>query len=179
MDHHQRRELRQLLSALIAEREDSALLYIPHGEMGMRRMIRALLDMRAPRENDPLAEMIAAQGGDPKVTEDVSRLPKAKAKIELKVDAAGYLASICTADVGNAAKLLGAGREKKTDAIDLSVGIVMKKRIGDRVRVGDALATLHVGEKSDRIGAYNLMKKSIRISDVKVDPKPLILGVVE
>ena len=59
MDHHQRRELRQLLSALIAEREDSALLYIPHGEMGMRRMIRALLDMRAPRENDPLAEMIA------------------------------------------------------------------------------------------------------------------------
>ena len=59
MDHHQRRELRQLLSALIAEREDSALLYIPHGEMGMRRMIHALLEMRAPREDDPLAAQIA------------------------------------------------------------------------------------------------------------------------
>lgn len=58
MDHHQRRELRRLLSALIAEREDSALLYIPHGEMGMRRMIHALLEMRAPRENDPLAQAI-------------------------------------------------------------------------------------------------------------------------
>lgn len=59
MDHQQRRELRQLLSALIAEREDSALLYIPHGEMGMRRMIHALLEIRAPREDDPLAAQIA------------------------------------------------------------------------------------------------------------------------
>lgn len=58
--HDQRRNLRALLQALIAEREDSAILYIPHGEMGMRRMIRALLDIRPPRENDPLAEMIHA-----------------------------------------------------------------------------------------------------------------------
>ena len=56
--HEERKKLRALLSALIAEREDSQLLYIPHGEMGMRRMIRALLDMRAPREADPLGEMI-------------------------------------------------------------------------------------------------------------------------
>lgn len=59
MDYHQRKELRRLLSALIAEREDSTLLYIPHGEMGMRRMISALLEMRAPREDDPLAAQIA------------------------------------------------------------------------------------------------------------------------
>ena len=59
MDHQQRKELRQLLSALIAEHEDRALLYIPHGEMGMRRMIHALLEMRAPREDDPLAAQIA------------------------------------------------------------------------------------------------------------------------
>ena len=57
--HEDRKKLRALLSSLIAEREDSQLLYIPHGEMGMRRMIRALLDMRMPREDDPLAEMIA------------------------------------------------------------------------------------------------------------------------
>ena len=57
--HEDRKRLRALLSALIAERQDSQLLYIPHGEMGMRRMIRALLDMRAPRENDPLKDDIA------------------------------------------------------------------------------------------------------------------------
>lgn len=58
--HAHRKMLRALLSSLIAEREDSDLLYIPEGEIGMRRMIRALLDMRASRECDPLEEMIDA-----------------------------------------------------------------------------------------------------------------------
>lgn len=58
--HEERKRLRALLGALIAEREDSAILYIPNGVPGMRRMIRALLEMRSPRENDPLAEMIEA-----------------------------------------------------------------------------------------------------------------------
>ncbi len=56
--HDTRTRLRKLLAALIAEREDSQLLYIPHGEPGMRRMISALLAMRPPAENDPLAEEI-------------------------------------------------------------------------------------------------------------------------
>ena len=56
--HEDRRFLRALLSALIAERSDADNLYIPRGEAGMRRMIAALLDMRAPREDDPLGEMI-------------------------------------------------------------------------------------------------------------------------
>ena len=55
-----RRQLRNLLRALIAERDDAQLLYIPHGEAGQRRMIRALLDIRPPRENDPLAVEITA-----------------------------------------------------------------------------------------------------------------------
>ena len=58
MTHEERKKLRTLLSALIAEREDSQLLYIPHGEPGIRRMILALLEMRAPREDDPLRKMI-------------------------------------------------------------------------------------------------------------------------
>jgi len=56
--HTDRRFLRALLSALIAERSDAQLLYIPRGEEGMRRMIRALLDIRPARENDPLEQMI-------------------------------------------------------------------------------------------------------------------------
>lgn len=57
--HSDRQMLRKLLSALIQERSDADLLYIPRGEEGMRRMIHALLDMRAPREDDPLKESIA------------------------------------------------------------------------------------------------------------------------
>jgi len=126
-----------------------------------------------------LAEMITAQGGDPRVTEDTSLLPKAPSLIEIKADRDGYLASVCTSDVGNAAKLLGAGRERKTDSIDPAVGIVMNKRIGDAVKRGDVLCTMHVGEKSDRIGAYNLLLRSLAIGDHPVEKPVLIHAVVE
>ena len=123
--------------------------------------------------------MIECQGGDPRVCEDTGLLPKAKTLIDIKADRAGYISSMVTSDIGNAAKLLGAGRERKTDALDLSVGIVMKVRVGDHVKKGDVLCTLHAGEKSDRTGAYNLMKRSISISDQKPEPRPLIQAVVE
>ena len=126
-----------------------------------------------------LAEMIAAQGGNPDVCYDTSLLPKAKSLVDIKAEKDGYIARMVTSDIGNASKMLGAGREKKTDELDLSVGLVMKKRVGDTVRKGDVLCTLHVGEKSDRIGAFNLMKKAIVISDTKPENQPLIHAVVE
>ncbi len=146
--------------------------------------VPAGMDMlRAKIENGEglrkLAEMIAAQGGDPRVTEDTSLLPKAKAKVELLADEAGYVQSIRTSDVGNAAKRLGAGREHKTDPLDLSVGVVMHKRVGDPVRRGDVLCTLHVGERSDRIGAYNLLRRAIHIGPEPVQKPALIRAVVE
>ena len=56
--HEERIFLRRLLRALIAEREDSAILYIPHGEAGQRRMIDALLSLRPALDGDPLAQDI-------------------------------------------------------------------------------------------------------------------------
>jgi len=126
-----------------------------------------------------LAEMIRAQGGDPRVTEDTSLLPKAASRVAVKADEDGWLTSVDTDEIGNAAKLLGAGRERKTDVLDLSVGLVMEKRIGDRVRWGDVLCTMHVGEKSDRIGAYNLLRHAIHIGSEPVKSPKLIHAVVE
>lgn len=126
-----------------------------------------------------LGDMIEAQGGDRRVVEDTGLLPKAPMHIELRADKSGFITGMRTSDIGNAAKLLGAGRERKEDALDLSVGIVMHKRLGDAVRRGDVLATLHAGEKSDRIGAYNLLMKAIQIGAEKPDRKPLIQGVIE
>jgi len=124
-------------------------------------------------------DMIEAQGGDRRVVEDTGLLPKAPYRVVLKAERDGYVVSMHTSDIGNAAKLLGAGRERKTDVLDLSVGIVMNARLGDAVKKGDVLATLHVGEKSDRIGAYNLLKRSIVIGDERPEVKPLIQAVVE
>ena len=124
-------------------------------------------------------DMIEAQGGNRRVVEDTGLLPKAPFSVELRADREGYVARMQTDDIGNAAKLLGAGRERKTDVLDLSVGIVMNVRLGDAVRRGDLLATLHVGEKSDKIGAFNLLKRSIIIGDEKPEIKPLIQAVIE
>ena len=125
------------------------------------------------------AGMIAAQGGDPAVVYDTGLLPRAKTLIDLKADRDGWVTEMRTSDIGNAAKLLGAGRERKTDVLDLSVGIVMKKRLGDRVRRGDVLCTLHAGDRSDKTGAYNLLLNAIRVGDAAPAPKPLIQAVVE
>ncbi len=126
-----------------------------------------------------LGDMIEAQGGDRRVVEDTGLLPKAPRRVELRADRAGYVTRMHTSDIGNAAKLLGAGRERKEDVLDLSVGIVMNKRLGDAVKRDELLATLHVGEKSDRIGAYNLLRRSIEIGDEKPELAPLIQAVVE
>lgn len=125
------------------------------------------------------AEMIQAQGGNPQVCYNTALLPKAKTLIDLKAERDGYISKMITSNIGNAAKLLGAGRERKSDVLDLSVGVVMKKRVGDAVKKGDVLCTLHVGEKSDRVGAYNLLKQSIVISDQRVCKQSLIQAVVE
>ena len=125
------------------------------------------------------AEMIQAQGGDPRVCYDTGLLPKAKTLIDLKADQNGYVSSMSTQDIGLAAKALGAGRERKTDPIDYAAGVVIKKRVGDAVKKGDVLCTIHAGDRADRMTAYNMLKRAIHVSAEKPEKKPLILAVVE
>ncbi len=126
-----------------------------------------------------LSEMIAAQGGDARVAFDTSLLPKAKYLVDVAADRDGYVTGMTTSDIGNAARLLGAGRLHKTDVLDLSVGLVMKVRVGDKVKKGEALCTLHAGDGSDQAGAAELIKRSIVIGDEKPEARPLIRAVVE
>ncbi len=125
------------------------------------------------------AEMIEAQGGDARVCFDTDLLPKAPRRIEVPAPKDGYLAAIRTNEIGNAAKLLGAGRERKEDALDLSVGIVMHRRIGEAVRRGESLMTLHAGAHSDVVGAMTLAGRAISIAEEPVEAPKLIHAVVE
>ena len=125
-----------------------------------------------------LSEMIGAQGGDPRVAFDTALLPKAKRLIDIPAERDGYVTGMVTSDIGNAARLLGAGRLHKSDALDLSVGIVMKVRVGDWVKKGDALCTLHAGDASDVAGATGLIRRSIAIGDERPEARPLIRAVV-
>ena len=125
------------------------------------------------------AEMIRAQGGDPRVCEDTGLLPKASRKIAMHAPDDGYIAAIRTSEVGNAARLLGAGRLRKEDAIDPAVGIVMQRRVGEYVRRGDALLTIHANAHSDVAGALNILGKAFKFSPDAVTPPELIHAVVE
>ncbi|MBR5110791.1 MAG: thymidine phosphorylase [Clostridia bacterium] len=90
-----------------------------------------------------LKEMIAAQGGDPRVCDDVSLLPKAPVIYPVQAKAEGYLSHVNGTALGLAAQRMGAGRVSKEDIIDPAVGFVMEKRMGDFVKAGDTVCTLH------------------------------------
>lgn len=125
-----------------------------------------------------LGDMIEAQGGDRRVTEDLSRLPHAPNVIPVSAEREGYVSEMRTALIGNAAKALGAGRDRKEDEIDPAVGIVMKKRIGDHVAAGETVYELHAGAKSDVAAALSMMDDAIRFSTEQVAPPPLVHKII-
>lgn len=142
-----------------------------------RAMLLEKLESGAGLEK--FAEMIAAQGGDPKVIRDTSLLPQAAHAVKLPARRSGYLGRVRTADIGSAAKLLGAGREKKTDKIDPAVGIIIKKRIGDKVREGEPLCEVRANPSSDVAGALNLLNAAFEMADAPPERPGLIKYVVE
>src|SRR5690606_23561168 len=100
------------------------------------KMQQAIRDGAALKK---LAEIIEAQGGDPRVATDTSLLPKAERVVEVPCPADGYVVGVDTEAVGLAAVLLGAGRERVDSKIDPAVGFVLQKRVGDQVRAGEPL----------------------------------------
>ena len=96
-----------------------------------------------------LAEMIAAQGGDPRVVEDLSLLPQAAVKRVMRAETAGYLSAMDTTALGMAAQRMGAGRAKKSDMLDYSVGYVLHVRLGDEVTEDTPLATLYARNEAE------------------------------
>ena len=126
-----------------------------------------------------LRDMIAAQGGDARVCDDVSLLPQAKVRRDVPALAPGYLHSMDTTALGNTAQRIGAGRREKTDIIDYSVGFVLNKRIGDAVQPGDALATVYCKNEEDASFAIHEIQSAIAIRPEQALPLKLIHAIVE
>jgi pyrimidine-nucleoside phosphorylase len=121
---------------------------------------------------------LTAQGGDASVVDEPDRLPTAKYRFEVPSSRAGFVATIAAENMGLAAMLLGAGRATKQSTIDLAVGIVLHKKIGDQVQVGDSLATIHAnGEAIQEV--MDKIYESIRIQAQPVTPPPLLVGEVK
>ena len=127
---------------------------------------------------EKMKEMIAAQGGDAGVCDDVTRLPQAKYLVPVPAPHDGYVADMDTTAIGYCAQDLGAGRKQKTDAIDPAVGLVMDVRIGDFVKQGDALATLHLNRMELAEGAIARMQQAVRLTSEKPATPPLVYAAV-
>ncbi|MCG1010317.1 pyrimidine-nucleoside phosphorylase [Salinicoccus sp. ID82-1] len=95
------------------------------------------------RALEKFKDFLENQGGDASVVDDVSRLPQAEYQFEVKTDKSGYVEEIAAEEIGIASAMLGAGRQTKEDEIDLAVGLVLKKKVGDRVEAGDTIAVIH------------------------------------
>ncbi|ADU94694.1 pyrimidine-nucleoside phosphorylase [Geobacillus sp. Y412MC52] len=120
---------------------------------------------------------LAAQGGDASVVDDLDKLPKAAYTSTVTAAADGYVAEMAADDIGTAAMWLGAGRAKKEDMIDLAVGIVLHKKIGDRVQKGEALATIH-SNRPDVLDVKEKIEAAIRLSPQPVARPPLIYETI-
>lgn len=119
-----------------------------------------------------------SQGGDGNVVNNTELLPQASFKIDLPAESAGYVTNIVANEVGKAAMLLGAGRTTKESIIDLAVGLVLHKKVGDRVEKGESLLTIHSNTK-DIAQVKEMLYKNIQISETQPERPVLIHGTVE
>lgn len=141
-------------------------------EKEARRRLEAALDNGTALAK--LAAMIEAQGGDPGVTDDTGRLPEASRKVVLGAKRTGYIKAMNTEEIGYSAMLLGAGRARKDDIIDLAVGIWLSRRLGDHINEGDELAVFHVNDESNLDEAMRRFEEAFEITDGPAEKPTLI-----
>jgi pyrimidine-nucleoside phosphorylase len=109
-------------------------------------------------------QMVELQGGDISTIDDPTRLPSADHRVDVPGPAAGYVAAIACEQVGTACVILGGGRERKEDSVDPAVGIVVHKKIGDKVSTGESLCTIHCHSDEQGSRAKKLLLESYTIT---------------
>ena len=125
---------------------------------------------------EKLKEIIIAQGGNPDVIKNYNLFNRGKNKIEIKSLESGNISKLTALDVAHSAKLLGAGRDKKTDKIDYGAGIILCKKIGDSVNVGDVVMELYYNnvEPSRLDEAVKIARNAFKTSKIPVNKPKLI-----
>ena len=134
----------------------------------------ALDAVESGRALEVFRRMIKAQHGDPRVTDDYSLFPKAGTVLKVRADRSGYLSVKDCAGIGECLKILGGGRVTKEQEIDLSVGLEMRKKNGERVSEGDCLLEIYAGSGKDAEAARDKYLASVSINDNKPEKHRLI-----
>lgn len=144
-------------------------------EEARAKLIRGIEDGSALNK---LAELVEGQEGKKAAVYDTSLLPEAPVKFEVITDNIGYVNHISAADVGLVSMHLGGGRATKESVIDLSVGVYMHKKVGDKVEEGESLATIHASDMEKAEEAAALLRKCYDIVPTPVEKPKFIKGIV-
>jgi pyrimidine-nucleoside phosphorylase len=124
-------------------------------------------------------QMVELQGGDAGVIDDPKKLPQARHKLTVSSEKNGHITSLQCEQIGTACVILGGGRERKEDSVDPAVGIVLHKKVGDRVAAGETVATIHYNAETRAKRARQLIEASCTITDAALSAKrPLIHRVI-
>lgn len=125
-----------------------------------------------------LKEMVLMQGGTGEEFEENYLFPKGKIKKEIKATDSGYIKNILAMSVGKANLSLGGGREKKTDKLDKSVGVILSKRVGDKVYNGDTILTLYANDEEKLRLAEKEILKGIKLSKDIINKEKLVYKII-
>lgn len=141
-----------------------------------RRMLKEVIeDGRALAK---LAEFVEAQGGDREFVYQPSKLPQAALVEEILSEQEGYIEKITCDEIGICSLILGGGRETKESQIDLAVGFILHKKVGDHVKVGEALATIHANDRDKLDTAKERFLKAYTFCKQPVPSGKLIKGII-
>jgi thymidine phosphorylase len=147
----------------------------PDAESGMAMLRQTMTDGRAVAK---FRELIAAQGGDVSVIEHPEHMPQASLQVPVPAPRDGYVTALDALAVGHACKVLGAGRERKGEPIDLAVGVVMHKKRGDHVKAGEPLATLHANDAAKAEAAKTELLTAFTWGDAPPPAQPLVREII-
>ncbi len=123
-------------------------------------------------------EFVKDQGGDESYVSDTTKFQGASFKEAVNAKSSGYIASIEAEQIGYSALVLGGGRETKESVIDLSVGVIIEKKIGDYVAKGEPLAIIHGNDSTKIANAKALIQDAYVISETEVEPPQIIKKVI-
>lgn len=128
---------------------------------------------------DKFVQFIEAQGGDASYAKDLNKFAPAKHIVPLLAESDGYVHAIKAEAIGLASMSLGGGRETFDDVIDMAVGIVLNKKVGDEIKKGEPICYIHANDESKISHAAEMIRKATSILPDKCDHMDLIIDIVE
>ena len=124
-------------------------------------------------------KLVENQGGDSSFIENLEKLPKAKYIEPIYSQKTGYVQEMDSKEIGKLAGILGAGREKKEDNIDHAVGIILTKKVSDKIENGEILAYIHANDETKLKEAKTKLQEIIKISKQDINKEKTILEIVK